>query len=323
MSDAPDLPPVALPREGWPAHMGSPGAPGAGPAPPVLPAAGGGSGPSRHPVAVYLARLSAGSRKSVRLGLRTMARLLTGAERAEMQCPWWRLTYAETAALRAALADRYKPATANKLLAYLRSVLRECWRLGLGDRGELERAAALDPVRGSSLPPGRALEHAEITALLAAAGLRDGALIALLAGCGLRAIEAVRLTWADWDREDNALLVHGKGNKERLAHLPSTVEQRLDMWFLVCGMPDDPSATVFGVGERRIGELCTALAKSAGAKHFTPHDLRRTWITRLLERGVDVLTVQAMAGHADPRTTARYDRRGESAKRAAAAGVTL
>ena len=58
-------------------------------------------------------------------------------------------------------------------------------------------------------------------------------------------------------------------------------------------------------------------AEKAGLERFSPHDFRRTFCSDLLAEGEDVFTVQSLAGHSTPATTAKYDRRGEARKRKA------
>ena len=113
-----------------------------------------------HPVAVYLARLGPGSRRSQRAALVTMAEILSAGRVGIDELPWHHLRYPYTQALRAALAERFSPATANRHLAALRGVLREAWRLGLMSAEDLQRSIDLPAVRGERLPRGRALRVA-------------------------------------------------------------------------------------------------------------------------------------------------------------------
>ena len=138
--------------------------------------------PSRNPAAVYLASLGAGSRRMMRRALDLVAEVASGGRADAETLPWHGLRYQHTAAIRAALADRFAPATTNKALAALRGVLREAWRLGLLSAEEHARAADLKGVKGVRLPAGRGLSAGEIRALFLACaadpvpeGARDAA----------------------------------------------------------------------------------------------------------------------------------------------------
>jgi integrase/recombinase XerD len=290
----------------------------------------------RHPAAVYVASLAPGSRRTMWQALDVIAATLTGRQADAETLDWTSLRYQHTQAVRAALAKRYAPSTANKMLAALRGVLREAWRLSYVTAEDYHRAADLPPVRGSTLPRGRALTAGELRALFAAVSedarpatrARDAALLAVLYGAGVRRAEAVALDVADYDPETGALTVRrGKGNKARIMYATNGAGDALAAWLTVRGSEPGPLfVSVDKAGRivlRRLAaeslfDRLQTLAKRAGIARFSPHDMRRSFISDLLDNGADLAVVQAMAGHANPATTARYDRRGEHAKRRAA-----
>ncbi len=291
--------------------------------------------------AVYLAGLRPSTRKTMQRALNTIARLLAtprDAERPEewsedafLSVPWARMRFQHTAAVRAALAERYAPATANLHLSALRGVLRTAWRLGQMTAEDFQRAADLGAVKGERLPAGRAVASGELAALLATCGqdiggIRDAAIIAVLYAGGLRRAELAGLDLAHYETtaEGARLVVLGKGNKQRSVPLAGGAARALGDWLAVRG--DAPGALFHVIGNRNRGGRMTtqavyamlrARASAAGVASLSPHDLRRTFVGDLLDAGADIATVQKLAGHASPATTARYDRRGEAVKRAA------
>jgi site-specific recombinase XerD len=208
----------------------------------------------------------------------------------------------------------------------VRGVLKTAWKLGLMTSDEYHTAAAVENVKGETVPAGRAVASGELAALMgtcddSAAGARDAAIIAILYACGLRRAELVGLNLEDYQCSEGKFLVRGKGNKQRLVPIVKGAVLALEDWLVHRG--DVPGPLFWGFNSRNTGGRLTtqavyamlrARAKSAGIPSLSPHDLRRTFVGDLLDAGADIVTVQKLAGHASVGTTARYDRRDEKAK---------
>jgi site-specific recombinase XerD len=183
------------------------------------------------------------------------------SEEAIYAFPWEALRFAYTTILRARLAERYQPATANKHIAALRGVLKAAWQLELMSAEAYHKAASIKNVRGSTLPAGRSLKEGELRALLLACqkdttikGCRDLALIALLFATGLRRQELTLLDVADYDPDTHALRVRGKGQKQRLVYVEAVgATEALHAWL---DMRGETAGPLFG-RIRRGGHLVT------------------------------------------------------------------
>ena len=287
-----------------------------------------------QPAAVYLSGLAAGSRSTMRHALNALARLLSDGNCDALTLDWAALRYKHTAALRAVLMERYAPATANKMLSALRRVLKEALRLELIDAQDYARAVDFSSIKASKELRGRALNSGEIASLMEAclndytpAGFRDAALMVILRGSGLRRREVVNLDLSDLDSSTGAMKVRsGKGGKDRTVYLPEGAVPVVEDWLNVRGNASGPLLCHVNKAGRVMVRRLTAQAVlfllqkralEAGVESFSPHDFRRTFISELLDAGIDIVTVQKLAGHQDPATTSRYDRRGEETKRRA------
>jgi integrase/recombinase XerD len=176
------------------------------------------------------------------------------------------------------------------------------------------------PKTGSSLP--KYLDAGAVDHLLdspdqsSATGLRDRAMLDLLYATGLRVSELIKIRVADLDDLQGTLRVIGKGNKQRLvpvgkqalqsiesyrtAQRPQLLKNRVSPYLFV---------TARGTAMTRQGfwKLLRGHGKSAGIfRGLSPHVLRHTFATHLLEGGADLRSVQTMLGHADIGTTQIY-----------------
>ena len=281
-----------------------------------------------------MAGLGDGSQRTIRYALNTIADILTGGECDALTLDWGKLRYHHTAAVRVALMKKLAPVTANKMLSALRRVLQEAYKLDAMDAESYTKAIDFPNIEGESTDRGRSLSLEEIAALLAtcnsdgAIDLRDGALIAILRGTGLRRSELVKLELRDWNPNREALTVRrGKRGKGRTVYLSGEARAYLEKWLNMRGDAPGPLLCRIWKGGRlqlsrpmnsdAVWRILQKRGKLAGLEPFSPHDLRRTFCGDLLDAGVDIVTVQKLAGHSSPVTTAKYDRRGEETKRRA------
>jgi integrase/recombinase XerD len=189
--------------------------------------------------------------------------------------------------------------------------------------------AEADPA-GSVKPPApakrlpKALPLSDVEAILEAAGaagttlaLRDRALLEVLYGTGARISEAVGLDVDDLDPVEGTVLLRGKGGKQRLVPMGSFAREAVDA-YLVRGRPDLVAASSAAGAlflNARGGRLSrqsawAVLVKAADragvTRDVSPHTLRHSFATHLLDGGADVRVVQELLGHASVTTTQVY-----------------
>ena len=283
----------------------------------------------------FLSRYSPGaSQKSVKEALRALGAIVAPGAPLET-IPWHELRRPHCLVIRAKLSERHAPKTVNLRLSVLRQLLKEAWRQGLIPNEEFQRATDLDSVRGSRLAEGRCLTEGEVGRMLDATRLyrsplreRHRAMLALAFACGLRRFELATLD-LEGVKADTLTVVR-KGNKEQCLPLNEWAKAEIVPWAKIRGLAPGPFFLAIkrggtlgeGLSRETIGAALAELAVEAKVPDFSPHDTRRTFITRLLEKGTDLSIVQKLAGHSDPKTTALYDKRGEEWQKKAVETIT-
>ena len=218
--------------------------------------------------------------------------------------------------------DGYARSTAARRASTARTFFRLLARRGIV--GEDPAALLGSPKRSRHLP--RVLRLDQVELLLAApdrataVGLRDLALLELLYGTGARVAEACSLSPRALDLAQGLVRLDGKGGKERIVPLGDPAIDALRTYItgarpeLVAQAPEGRAAPSVLLLNTRGGALGTRDARTiverhalaAGVGHVTPHTLRHTCATHLLEGGADLRVVQELLGHASLATTQRY-----------------
>jgi len=213
---------------------------------------------------------------------------------------------------------RYRASSVARTLAAVRTLHRFLVREG--ETGADPTEGVVRPKIPRSLP--RPLTVDEVAAIVGAPGdadpvaLRDRALLETLYGAGLRISELVGLDVDDVDLEEGSVRALGKGSKERIVPLGRYAVGSLEA-YLTRGRPAlarvRTRAALFlnqrggRLTRQGAAQIVQSAAKRAGVrKRVTPHVLRHSFATHLLEGGADVRVVQELLGHASVATTQIY-----------------
>lgn len=224
----------------------------------------------------------------------------------------------------------YSKATIARRLASIRGFFRHGQREGwsVGNPAEALRT----PRRQRKLP--HFLSTADVSVLLAAPpaheplGLRDRAILETTYSAGLRVSEVVGLNTGDLDLREGVVRVRGKGKKERMAPLGSFAVESVQTWLAVRELsPQEPRGGDSPVFVNRFGRRLTTRSVARMLEKYlqetgldgrtSPHTLRHSFATHLLDNGADIRSVQELLGHKNIVTTQIYTHVSNAGLRAA------
>lgn len=291
--------------------------------------------PENNPAAVYLASLADDSKPAMKSSLAIIARMVS-KDAGLYTLPWHEIRFKHTGAILALLKEQYGPRTINRMMSAVRGVLKAAWKLEQMKTDDYMRAIDFKSVSLEGLPPaGRWVSTEEVSEIFRAAAsmpkpmaYRNQALLVVLYAGGLRRQEASAANTADYTDKDGALSVIGKRKKHRITYIHEEYRPWLSPWLdlhrprkleplFVRFDKHTHLPTDIRLAREGVDSVLADITELAGVESVTPHDLRRSFATELLENGADLLMVQQLMGHADVKTTSIYDRRGEKGKRRA------
>ncbi|MDP6419345.1 MAG: tyrosine recombinase XerC [Candidatus Krumholzibacteria bacterium] len=208
-------------------------------------------------------------------------------------------------------------ALGDRSLARKLSSLRSFYRfLRQSHLLEANPAALLDPPKTRKKLP-VAAEEARIHRMMAlpdtgnARGLRDRCILELLYGTGIRLSELLGITLGDLDLQNASLRVLGKGNRERILPLQGEASRLARRWRDSLGVQESSSPLFPGrkgiLSARTVQRVVSRyLGQAAALDRVSPHVLRHSFATHLLDRGADLRAIQELLGHASLSSTQVY-----------------
>jgi integrase/recombinase XerD len=290
------------------------------------------------PLALYLGRLAPNSRRSIQSQLNKVATIMEWPPDTQEE-QFHQVDYQLACEIKVRLTEHGSSAKSiNRAMSAIRNVVKVGVLLGLVSENQLIQLSAIKNEKAAQ-HQGNALSAKQVRDLFlmlsdnsTVLGIRNQAIFALLLGAGLRRSELVALKVQDLALEESKLVVQkGKGNKRRTAYLPNWCIGHVHTWqdkresnkgYLF--NPVNKSGRINikrGITTESIYILVRDTTQRLGMGKVSPHDMRRTYITRLLEQDIDLNTVRMMAGHEDISTTVIYDKRDNKVMQKAASSL--
>ncbi|MBH0029511.1 site-specific integrase [Pseudoalteromonas sp. SWYJZ98] len=286
------------------------------------------------PTECYLNNLAPTGRKAVISLIKSVKNTLLLHDKL-VALPLHKLSFEQLSTLKQSLVLNNKSARTIQLtFQAIKAIAKTAFLMNLIEPHELEKFNILKLPHIEPSLKGKSLTATQLKSILkqpytpsSIISTRDISLLALMAGAGLRRSEVSALRLSDFSMADQLVVIHkGKGNRTRTQYLPVWVLEYLSSWLTVRGKNEGPLFCVVlngkviqarGISPETIYSVVTARTNHVLGEKFTPHDMRRTYISSLLANGVDISTVSKLAGHKSIITTQLYDKRGvDSLKRA-------
>jgi integrase/recombinase XerD len=299
---------------------------------------------NRDPVVMYLKSLgSINSQSTILKALFSFSKWYLGKPKISPQeIKWSTVEYSDIVDYQRHLSigRKLQPATVNLYINAVKGVLNKAMKISKVEpvnkvtRETYDEIGEIKNAKGKRLTKARAVSAEDQHSLFniidnSTVGVRDKTILYLFLKCGLRLNELCDLQYPrDVDVINKVLTPIGKGDKEREIPLGTEAFSCLIKWirevrgeyqgYFVCRVWRSgelkENAPLSHSGVRYILQKCIKIAL---VQTFSPHDLRRTFGTDLLRKGVDIFLVQELLGHSNPATTKRYDMRNMVDKRKA------
>lgn len=309
----------------------------------------------QHPAFIYVntIRERGGNSNGVEGALTLATKVLTsGKTKDYLAINWSSMRFQHMMLLRTALQDylyekkgkeemqELSRNTINHAMSIVRGVLKLSWQLGQMTVQDYSLAISVQGVKGSEIPAGRYVTSGEREACVNAcardekdAGCRDAVIFMFACMLAMRREEIALLKYEWYNPSTSEIKVLGKGNKERMVPVSDNVLVAFNDWISIRGTSDGRLFNPINRGNNiqlRVGMSTTNVFNiidrrriEAGVIKFTPHDLRRSLISDLIDAGVDLVIISRLVGHNNVSTTAGYDRRPDARIRSALSNIHM